>query len=528
MRHTGLRVLLPLLATLALPSIGSAAKSGARGSGEAFFDPPAIHQIQVVIPEASLAKLTGNNRAYVTCDVTVDSRYALHNTGVHLKGHATFQGLNARPSLTLNFSKFTDHQTLMGIRKLHLNNSAEDATYLSEHLAGGLYAAAGVPASRVTFARVTLNGRELGLYTVIEGLSKEFLRRYFTDIRGDLYDGGFCQDITEKKEKILGDNPDEQSGLRELAQAAREPDLSQRWARLSTLLDVDRFTSYLAMEALTGNWDGYTYNLNNYRLFHHQISGKFVFIPHGMDDMFKQTRNPLRPEPMKGLVAKGFLETPEGRQRYLARVGSLFTNQFQLAPLLAQVDALDAVVKSARPQPGAVTELRQRLTQHYRTLEKHFAPEPPKVAAAPPIPATPPVPTAPPKLSGWAPVKDTGGPVHDEAKLDGRPTLHINASNQPCVASWRTTVSLPAGRYRFTGQARTTGVDSPAGDSGTGAGLRISGGRRVNQLSATTGWTTLEHEFEVNDTTDVVLVAELRANKGEVWFDPATLKLVRQ
>lgn len=524
LRQTGLRLLL-LLAVCAVPSVSSAAKSSARGSGEAFFNPPAIHQIQVEIPEPSLTKLKAENRTYVTCDVTVDGRYAMHKTGVHLKGHATFQGLNARPSLTLNFSKFTDNQTLMGIRKLHLNNSAEDATYLSEHLASGLYAAAGVPTSRVTFARVTLNGRDLGLYTVIEGLSKEFLRRYFTDIRGNLYDGGFCQDITQKKEKILGENPDEQSDLRELAQAAREPNLSQRWERLSTLLDVDRFTSYLVMEALTGNWDGYTFNLNNYRLFHHQVSGKFIFIPHGMDDMFKQTRNPLSPEPMKGVVATGFLETPEGRQRYLARVGTLFTNQFQLAPLMAQVDMLDSVVKSARPQPEATKELRQRITQHFKVLEKHFNPPPPVIAAAPKAPAAP---TAPPKLSGWAPEKDAGAPTHDEAKLDGRQTLHINASDKPCVASWRTTVSLPAGRYRFTGQARTAGVDPQASDPGVGAGLRISGGKRVNHLAATTGWTTLEHEFEVNDTTDVVLVAELRANKGEVWFDPATLKLVRQ
>ncbi|NBV25256.1 MAG: hypothetical protein EBS05_25485 [Proteobacteria bacterium] len=511
-----------LLAFIALPGLTCADKASARGNGDAFFNPPVIHEILVEIPAAALAKLRSENRTYVTCNVTVDGRFTLTNTGVHLKGHATFRGLDDRPSLTLNFSKFTDNQTLMGIRKLHLNNSLEDPTYLSEHLAGGLYAAADMPASRVTFARLNLNGRDLGLYTTIEGLSKEFLRRYFTDIHGNLYDGGFCQDLTEKKQKLLGENPENQSDLTELVQAAREPDLPRRWERLNALLDVDKFCSYLAMEVLTGNWDGYTFNLNNYRLFHHQASGKFVFIPHGMDDMFKQTRNPLRPEPMKGLVARGFLETPEGRERYLARVGSLFTNQFRLAPLLARVDALDAIVKAARPKADASTEFRQRITLHHQLLQKHFASAPPMVAAMPKGPA------AALQLSGWAPEKDSGSPALDEPQYDGRPTLHISASDKPCVASWRTTVALPAGRHRFTGQARTASVDPQTGDPGTGAGLRISGGKRVNQLTATKDWTALEYDFEVKEATDVIFVAELRAKKGEVWFDPATLKLMRQ
>ena len=127
------------------------------------------------------------------------------------------------------------------------------------------------------------------------------------------------------------------------------------------------------MEVLSGNWDGYTFNLNNYRLYHHAAADQFIFIAHGMDDMFKQTRNPFRPENIKGLVAAGFLQTPEGRRRYETRVTALFTNAFALAPLLAQVDALNAIVQPARGQPGTVTELRQRLTQHHRTLEKHFS-----------------------------------------------------------------------------------------------------------------------------------------------------------
>ena len=41
-------------------------------------------------------------------------------------------------------------------------------------------------------------------------------------------------------------------------------------------------------------------------------------------------------------------------------------------------------------------------------------------------------------------------------------------------------------------------------------------------------WTALEEEFEVMEGgDDITLVAELRAKKGEVWFDMSSLKVVR-
>ena len=64
----------------------------------------------------------------------------------------------------------------------------------------------------------------------------------------------------EEKQELLGETPKDQSALRNLVQAAREPDRARRWERLSKLLDVDQFASYLAMEVLSGNWDGYAFN----------------------------------------------------------------------------------------------------------------------------------------------------------------------------------------------------------------------------------------------------------------------------
>ena len=62
----------------------------------------------------------------------------------------------------------------MGSRKVHLNNSIQDHTLLSEKISRGWRDAAGIPAPRAGHATVTVNGRELGVYVLIEGWGSNF------------------------------------------------------------------------------------------------------------------------------------------------------------------------------------------------------------------------------------------------------------------------------------------------------------------------------------------------------------------
>ena len=45
---------------------------------------------------------------------------------------------------------------------------------------------------RANYVRVNLNGKALGLYLLTEGWDKTFLKRYFKNLKGNLYDGGFA------------------------------------------------------------------------------------------------------------------------------------------------------------------------------------------------------------------------------------------------------------------------------------------------------------------------------------------------
>src|SRR5262249_19471975 len=149
-----------------------------------------------------------------------------------------------------------------------LNNSVQDSTCLNEKLARELFAAAGVPVPRADHAVVTLNGREFGLYVLVEGYSKQFLKRYFKRTDGNLYDGGFLRDIDSPLEVNSGKNPRNRTGLAKLLAATREPDPDKRFLALERILDMDRFISMLAMETILCHWDSYSMNRSNYRVYH--------------------------------------------------------------------------------------------------------------------------------------------------------------------------------------------------------------------------------------------------------------------
>jgi hypothetical protein len=120
--------------------------------------------------------------------------------------------------------------------------------------------------------------------------------------------------------------------------------------------------------------------------------------------------------------------------------------------------------------------------------------------------------------------KEGGGAEIAETQVDGKDVLHIRATGDS-QASWRKNIALPPGKYRLQARVRTAGVVSAPEQ---GAELRISGGNRSGQNAAIgdTPWKEMQFEFDA-PAGNVVLVAELRASKGEVWFERDSFQLVR-
>lgn len=501
-----------------------------------------VVRIEIEIPREGLDTLRqyhwrgrgrGGTAERVNVKATVrEGGHVYRDVAIHLKGAAgSFESIDERPALTLNFDKFVKGQTFHGLEKISLNNSVQDPTYLNEKICREMFAAAGVPVPRADHAVVELNGRKLGLYVLTEGFNKQFLKRHFKNNKGNLYDGGFLRDVDQELALNSGNDPKDHSDLKALVQAASHPVSSNRWARLEQVLDVDRFISMLAMEILQCHWDGYAMNRNNYRIYHDPDSNKMVFIPHGLDQMFGVERvppsMPILPQ-MQGRVARAVLQTTEGRRRYLERTSQLLTNVLKVEIITRRVNQLAASVRpllaegssqAARIHDQQVADFCDRIAQRAASVQTQLARpgQELKFDAGGTV-----------KLTGWNFKTDFGKPAFTQkAEVDGRLALHIGAGQGSSVGSWRAKVLLESGRYRLEGKVKTQDVSVDPGDRRGGAGFRVGTRRQV--VSGTTDWTDLGLDFVVQDGLgEVELACDLRAAKGEAWFESDSLRLLRR
>lgn len=497
---------------------------------DAFFSGPPQTFVITVAPKFA-NQLREDPRTYVPATIQVGTR-SFTNVGIHLKGAAgSSRGFDDRPALTLNFDKFVKDQVLSGMEKLHLNNSVQDGTFLSESIASRLYRDAGVPTARSGHAFVRLNGRDLGLYVLKEGYDSLFIRRNFppgTNAPGNLYDGGFLQDVDQDLKLDAGKGPTDGSDLRRLRRAAGTP-VSRRGAELEKVLDVDRFLTFLAIQALTDDWDGYGRNRNNYRLYFDSVSGKAEFIPHGMDQLFREINSTVEPD-WEGFVARRAMELPELKARYQTRLKELANRNFTVAWLTNHLGTVNERMQTAlvnrQPEERArwangFRRASSRTIARIRSVRKQLGlpPDPTLIQLAEGS-------RKPQLLTGWQARPQQGAPQLDTVAEDKKESLHLSALRSGTVASFRTSRMLSPGEYTLEASVKTKGIVAQAGAPGRGAGLRISGADRQNHLTGSQDWAPIRFEFEINDDREIEFVVELRADKGEVWFDLSSLKLI--
>jgi hypothetical protein len=206
---------------------------------------------------------------------------------------------------------------------------------LSEWLCSELFREAGVPAPRAIPVLVELNGRRLGIFVLLESVDQQFLARYFKNTHGNVYCPPGNNDITEPLDCIGGRDKNNQADLINLASAAQ----AAGTARLSQVLDMDRFISFMAMEVMLCHWDGYTFNVKNYLLFHDLDAQKMVFIPHDLDQMLRNPNQPVLPR-VKGVVSSDILEDNAAQKLYLDRFSKLYHSEFVASDLTRRIDAL--------------------------------------------------------------------------------------------------------------------------------------------------------------------------------------------
>ena len=528
-RHWGRATLILLAAILPL-------------RGEEWFNEGKIPHVRLEISDESMAVLRGyhwegggNHKERPDVTITVrEGTLVYTNVQMHLKGAAgSFRSIDDRPAMTLNFSKKSKGQKFHGLEKLSLNNSVQDSTYMSEILARELFNAAGVPTPRAAHATVHLNDRRLGLYVLVEGWNKPFLKRHFPDPDGNLYDGGFGRDIDQPLTMNSGDSESARSRLKELVEACRSPNTTNRLKTLSAVLDIDRFLTFAAMEILVTHLDGYCIGHNNYRVFHDLKTDRFVFMPHGMDQLFgtfKSTPEYTISPSFKSIASRGVIGARGGRSRYLTRVGMLYTNLFVGGNLTSRVDELTAKllpVMQRSPQglarwQSAVSGLKSRIAQRIESVGTQLAkPRHPLVFA----------PSGEAKLTvGSIRLDSSGEGSGKKVQQDGMEQFILNGPNELARTwpSWHQTVFLGQGSYLVKARVRLDTPEDATGDPVPAVALRLSGVRSGYPRTVSADWTEISYSFEVDEPMEVEVLCELRGTLATAYIDANSLRILRK
>jgi len=494
--------------------------------GAKLFQEGAVHEFEITLTPGALQSLRSDPRHFVSADLGVD-QVNYTEVALHLKGQVgSFRTIDDKAAFTIDFCKLSKNgHRLDGLRRIHLNNSVEDPSYATQKLASDLFREAGVPAQRVAHALVRLNGKPLGTYLLLEGFTEDFLSCYFQNPGPDLFepDEGHDLDQPLKRMSVQSAVPS-RGNLGELTAAALEKDPGTRWTRLSQLLDVDRFATFMALEVMLCHRDGYTLARNNFRLYYDIPTGKWVFFPQDMDQLLGKPELPWKPR-TAGLVATAVLNCPAGAEAYSRTFREVFTDRLDSKLLAQRIDRIIAPLR-ARVPSGEFAQIRAEAEQVKQRIAARGANLLQQLSA--PEPAVLDFVNGPVLLTNWIafdpPIK---GKMELLTRPDGAKWLYILSSDES-ASVWKTSSRLAPGTYEFQGRLKYAAVKPLPYGRHHGVALRAAGfPRPESNLTGDSDWHAFSFKFEVTETIqEVQLLCELRAGSGEAWFDLSSLKLI--
>ncbi|MBY6192236.1 CotH kinase family protein [Marinobacter hydrocarbonoclasticus] len=288
-----------------------------------------------------------------TARVTIDGE-SMDKVVVRKKGYMGSLSPSI-PSLKLDFNDLQKGRTYQNSSRMTLNNNRQDPSNARQCMAYDQFREAGIAAPRCNYARVTVNGETLGVFTNVEPLKKPFLTRAFGNDEGNQYEAqtaDFGTWLSQRFEKKTNEKENDRSDLQAVAEALALPD-EQMLNVLPQLVDVDEFIRFWAVETLLGAWDSATGNANNFHIYRNPEDGLFHFIPWGADTAFRGD-HPLKP--LTGVFYRNFrladrlFQIPEYRAAYYAELENLLETQWDenaLTDRLARIRQLTGTTEEA-------------------------------------------------------------------------------------------------------------------------------------------------------------------------------------
>ncbi|MBN2615644.1 MAG: CotH kinase family protein [Bacteroidales bacterium] len=275
-------------------------------NGELYVD-TVVPRIDITLNPDTLAWLYQSEN--LESDVEFTATFVFNNghvcdtispVGFRLRGNTS--RYSAKKSFKVSFNRFTDGGKYYGVEKLNLNGEHNDPSVMRSKISWDLLRRMGIPAPRSNHVRIYINGNYYGLYISVEHIDEEFVKSRFLYNDGNLYKCLYPANL-----KYLGSDPDlyklesegrpvyelktnEESGdysdLAHFADVLNNTSDAQLPGALDSVFNVYDYLKIIAFDVLSGDWDGYIYNQNNFYLYHNLTTGKFEYIPYDMDNTY--------------------------------------------------------------------------------------------------------------------------------------------------------------------------------------------------------------------------------------------------
>ncbi len=231
---------------------------------------------------------------------TLQSETVPHPVGFRLRGNTS--RTSPKKSFKVDFNKFAPGANFHGLEIMNINGEHNDPSVLRSRLSWRVFNEFGVPGARTAFAVLNINRVYFGLYVIVEHYDEEFIQSRFGNNDGNLYKCLWPADLTyrgpgQNRYKFGTSNRrayelkinEELDDYTDLAQFITFLNITsdEEFARnIEERFNVRGFLKYLAVNTMTGMWDDYWVNKNNFYLYNNQDTGKFEFIPYDYDNTY--------------------------------------------------------------------------------------------------------------------------------------------------------------------------------------------------------------------------------------------------
>ena len=171
-------------------ALGIQAASRIMGYEDRLFDTSEVHTIDIIIDDWDAFLETAQSEEYSVCSVVIDGE-AISNVGIRGKGNTSLSTVSSmdssRYSFKIEFDQYDNTKSYHGLDKLSLNNVIQDNTYMKDYLTYQMMNEFGVAAPLCSYAYITVNGEDWGLYLAVEAVEESFLQRNYGSDYGELY-----------------------------------------------------------------------------------------------------------------------------------------------------------------------------------------------------------------------------------------------------------------------------------------------------------------------------------------------------